>query len=93
MRREDKFIILGKVLASRRRLSVLMELSKGLRIPSQIAKATGMSLSEVSRVLRELREMGLVECKTPDLVKGRLYQLTNFGREIVSTLKRIMSDF
>lgn len=55
---------------------------KGGKTATQISGRIVAHRSQVSRTLRELSEAGLVECTTPNKHKGRLYALTDTGREI-----------
>ena len=77
---------LGVVLASKYRKEIVKLLSKGGDTPKGIADQLNFSLSNVSRTLSELREIGVVECTTPKLRKGRIYRLTETGEKIVSSL-------
>ena len=58
-----------------------------VKIPSQIAKDTGIVQNHISNSLRQLKEHELVECINPEVRKGRLYRLTDKGDEIVRGLK------
>ena len=41
----------------------------------------------MSKVLKELKEVGVAECINPEVRKGRLYRLTDLGDEIANNLK------
>ena len=71
--------------------SKILSLLKKPMTPSEIAKATGMYLTHVSRTLRELRERNLVECLTPEERVGRYYRLTKLGKKILAEKERIFS--
>lgn len=49
-------------------------------------KAPRLYLRDSSQILRKLRELGLVEFLTPDEPCGRLFRLTNLGRQLVGCL-------
>lgn len=54
----------------------------GPATPSQLERRTGVDISHMSRALQQLREVGGVELLVPeDTKKGRLYGLTDEGRE------------
>lgn len=86
---EDKYVVLGRIFASKNRLNVLFSLSEGLKTPSKISTDLGLHLSYVSKILGELGEMKLVECKNQKLVKGRIYGLTESGGETVREIKNM----
>jgi DNA-binding MarR family transcriptional regulator len=81
--------LVGKVLASPRRLRVLTTIQEGVVTPKMISTRLSMPTSHVSKVLRELERLGLVECKTPDLRKGRIFSITSSGSQIMQTVKTI----
>ena len=68
------------------RRKVLKTLANDTKIPSQIAKDTGIVQNHISNTLRQLREHELVECINPEVRKGRLYRLTDKGEEIVDKI-------
>lgn len=55
-------------------------------IPIEIAKENDIPLSHVSNTLAELLKKDLVVCLTPELKKGRLYDLTKEGRSVLKNL-------
>jgi predicted transcriptional regulator len=55
--------------------------------PSGISDKTGIYSSHVSNTLNELVEKELVVCITPKLRKGRLYELTKTGYNLLETIK------
>ena len=71
---------------SQYRRKVLKTLANDTKIPSQIAKDTGIVQNHISNTLRQLKEHELVECINPEVRKGRLYRLTENGEEIVDKI-------
>ncbi|MDR2624348.1 MAG: ArsR family transcriptional regulator [Methanobrevibacter sp.] len=74
---------IGWVKLSRHRKKVIIDLSDKLKIPTEISKSTGLSKSEVSRVLRDLKEKDIVICLNEESHRGRIYCLTDVGSEIL----------
>ena len=72
---------------SQYRSKVLKTLANDAKMPSQIAKDTGIVQNHISNTLRQLKEHGLVECINPEVRKGRLYRLTDKGDNIINYLK------
>lgn len=58
-------------------------LNEGQKTPKQLTKESGINFSHISNVLRQLQEIGVVECLTPELRKGRIYALTKKGKKLV----------
>ena len=58
-----------------------------VKIPSNIARGSGIRTNHISKVLGELKNHELVECINPEVRKGRLYRLTETGEEVVKNLE------
>ena len=74
------------VKKSQYRSKILKSLEDDVKMPSQIAKDTGIVQNHISNSLRQLKEHELVECINPEVRKGRLYRLTENGEEIVDKI-------
>ena len=57
-----------------------------VKIPSNIARDSGIRTNHISKVLGELKEHELVECINPEVRKGRLYRHTGKGEQVVKNL-------
>ena len=75
------------VKRSQYRSKILKSLVDDVKMPSQIARDTGIVQNHISNSLRQLKEHELVECINPEVRKGRLYRLTDKGDEIVKNLE------
>ena len=71
------------VQISKYRAKVMKSLEGDVKIPTDIAKDSGIRTNHISKVLSELNAHELVECINPEVKKGRLYRQTDKG-EIVS---------
>jgi len=78
----------GYVVASSHRMKVIRSLSSHPKTPKQISIEANLSLSHVSRALKELLTKGLVSCVNPDEVKGRVYKLTEVGDRVAIVIER-----
>jgi predicted transcriptional regulator len=83
---QSDYELIGKVLASNHRLRILNLLAERVMTPVEMAKSLKMERSHVSKTLRELRSLGLVECKNPTLRKGKLFSVTPRGRHTIESL-------
>ena len=61
------------VQMSKYRIKVMKALEEDVKIPSVIAKNSGIKINHISKILAELKAHGLVECINPEVRKGRLY--------------------
>jgi len=82
----DDSYTLGFVLASEYRKKVMITLKEKASTPSIISEKTKIYPSHISNTLSELAEKKLVVCLTPKLKKGRLYELTKTGRELLKNI-------
>ena len=62
-------------------------LEGNVKIPSAIARDSGIRTNHISKVLSELKAHELVECINPEVRKGRLYRLTDKGEEVVENIE------
>ena len=78
---------IGFVKISKQRQMIMKDLKDKLKIPTEIAKSTNMSVSEVSRSLRTLKDREIVVCLNENKRVGRVYTLTDKGKEILKTIE------
>ena len=83
---DEKLVKLSYVHISSYREKTVKALKNQAKIPTKIAKDTGILPNHMSKVLKELKDAGIVECINPEVRKGRLYRLTDKGEEIVDNL-------
>lgn len=69
------------------RTKTVKSLQGDVKIPTKIAKDTGILPNHMSKVLKELKDVGIAECINPEVRKGRLYRLTGTGETIADNLK------
>ena len=70
------------------RTKVMKCLDGEVKMPSEIAKDSGIRNNHISKVLSELKAHELAECINPEVRKGRLYRLTDKGDAIVKNLDK-----
>ena len=75
------------VMRGRQRRRVLEALNKP-RLPSELKREAGMSLTNLSKTLKSLEDRAIVECLTPGNKTGRIYSLTEKGRAIREEMTR-----
>lgn len=80
---------IGYILSSRLRLRLLLYLTNRVSTPTHLAEFLKEPRSRVSVTLRELADVGIVECLTPNRKKGRLYTATEKGKGIVRKIHEI----
>jgi ArsR family transcriptional regulator, cadmium/lead-responsive transcriptional repressor len=76
---------LSFVLSGRLRQEMVKAL-KEPKTPAQLTKELQTQDSSISRTLRELEEKKIIECLFPERKKGRIYRLTEKGKQISGKL-------
>lgn len=77
-------------VSSHYRMVVLEALADGAGTPAGLASHTGKDIAHMSRALQELRERALVELLVAEQTKkGRIYGLTERGREVLEGAREI----
>ena len=89
MKQKEKqlWILFSSVIASPHKTSIVKLLRERPLTPTQIQKETKLNLSHISRLLKGLKEKGIVECLNPNQRKGKLYCLTEHGLWICNKLE------
>ncbi|NVM19610.1 MAG: winged helix-turn-helix transcriptional regulator [Candidatus Lokiarchaeota archaeon] len=68
----------SKLISSKYRLDIFLILSKNSLSPKQISLKTKISISHVSRTLKELEELNLVKCLTSEKIKkGKIFAISD----------------
>jgi len=70
------------VISSTYRKKVLKRLENPTT-PSKLSKELEINKTHISRTLSELESKQLIKCLTPDSKKGRIYKITEYGKEIL----------
>jgi len=78
----------GYVIASNYRVKVVTALLPHPKTPKQLSSETQIGMTHVSRTIRELAKRELVFCTNPQDLKGRVFSLTNNGREIAELIEK-----
>ena len=84
---DELLIEISYVQISKYRTKTMKTLDGNVKIPSAIARDSGIRTNHISKVLSELKAHELVECINPDVRKGRLYRLTDKGDDVVKNLE------
>lgn len=81
------FKLAAYVMVSSYRDKALNVLAKDdLLTPTVIAKRCDIRTNHISKTLTELKNKGLVVCVNEEAHKGRLYKITDLGKEVIEVL-------
>ena len=70
------------------RSKVLKSIGNDVKMPKEIASDSGILPNHISNVLRQLKEKDVVECINPEVIKGRLYRLSEEGLNILDEIDK-----
>ena len=76
------------VQISKYREKTLKSIGDEVKIPTHIAKDSGIRTNHISKVLSELKSKEIVECINEEARKGRLYRLTDTGKDVLNTIEK-----
>jgi predicted transcriptional regulator len=76
----------GATVSSQHRTKILLCL-RSPSTPKDLASMTGLYPGHVSSALKELVKLGLVVCRTPELRKGKLFELTDLGQMVANAIE------
>ena len=86
--RSDELLkITSYVQISKYREKTLKSIVDEVKIPTNIAKDSGIRTNHISKVFSELKSKEIVECINEEARKGRLYRLTDTGKDVLETIK------
>lgn len=71
---------------SKYREKTLKSIGNNVKIPTNIAKDSDIRTNHISKVLSELKSKEIVECINEEARKGRLYRLTDTGKEVLESI-------
>lgn len=89
MDQQDIIVLAGWVKASSYRNRIMINLGNKTKTPSSIARDSQIKMNHVSMVLKALKEKKLIVCLNEDSKKGRLYQMTDLGKQVARAVKNI----
>ncbi len=83
---QEKWEIIGKIKVSPIKYKTLKTIRTEYMMPSEIARYSGLRITQVSNALRDLKRHELVVCINEDARKGRLYHNTDLALEILEMI-------
>ena len=84
--KQEKIDKLSFVRSSRYRNNIMLFVGNGVKKPSEIAHSVDVSDKNVSRYLKDLKDNNLIVCLNENTKMGRLYKLTEEGKELLECL-------
>lgn len=80
--------IIGFIKISPSRYRTLECLRDNYLMPTEISRKTRLTPAQVSMALHDLKKKKIVRCMNENVKKGRIYQCTELGLEIMDILDK-----
>ncbi len=74
------------IISSTYRYKVLNELSEP-KTPSKLSKELEINKTHISRALSELEDKKMIKCLTLEIKKGKIFVITDYGKQIVEKIR------
>ena len=88
MNKATKWEDVSFIISSSYRERVLESL-KDPKTPTKISKELNINKTHISKTLKELLSKKIITCLTPKANKGKLYLLSNYGKEILKEILKL----
>ncbi|KHO54831.1 MAG: hypothetical protein QT10_C0011G0012 [archaeon GW2011_AR19] len=88
MNKATKWEEVSFIISSSYRKRVLESL-KDPKTPTKISKELNINKTHISKTLKELLSKKTIICLTPKANKGKLYLLSNYGKEILKEILKL----
>lgn len=72
---------------SKNRLKVVYIIGDSFKMPSEIAEEMNLRINQISAILSDLKKENIVVCINEEEKIGRLYKLTEEGKEAYNMIK------
>ena len=88
MNKTTKWEDVSFIISSEYRKKVLRSLEHP-KMPSVISKGLDINKTHISKVLKELENKNMLKCLTPNSNKGKLYVISNYGKDVLKEVDKI----
>ncbi|MGL6298916.1 MAG: MarR family transcriptional regulator [Methanobacteriaceae archaeon] len=90
--KEEIIKALSYVRRSQHRSKVLLAINDDVLMPSDISKKLNIRPTHISRALKGLKEEKIVVCLNEEEIRGRLFKVTELGKEVIKEMNKIKID-
>jgi len=77
---------IGSIIASEKRFKILIRLNEGPCTPTHLVRELNLRKSDVSTTLKELIKLKCVKNLTPKKHKGKIFEITPEGKQILKQI-------
>lgn len=87
MKYNDTIHKVSYIKRSKNRLKVVHIIEDSFKMPSEIAEEMNLRINQISAILSDLKKENIVVCINEQEKTGRLYKLTDEGKEAYTIIK------
>ncbi len=88
MKKVTKWNDVSFIISSSYRTKILESLNIP-KTPSKLSKELVINKTHISRALSELEGKKMIKCLSPESKKGRIYQITDYGKRVLEKVERL----
>lgn len=92
MKNKEDMSIISLLARSKKRIKVLKSLEREDKIPSRISKDIDDNSNHVSKYLKTLKDVELVECLNEEDKRYRFYSITEKGKYYLDKVEKDYKD-
>lgn len=92
MKNKEDMSIISLLARSKKRIKVLKSLEREDKIPSKISKDIDDNSNHVSKYLKTLKDVELVECLNEEDKRYRFYSITEKGKYYLDKVEKDYKD-
>ena len=87
MKYNDTIHKVSYIKRSKNRLKVVYIIGDSFKMPSEIAEEMNLRINQISAILSDLKKENIVVCINEQEKTGRLYKLTDEGKQAYTIIK------
>lgn len=87
MSEEEIIRKISYIKRSKNRLKIVHIIGDSFKMPSEIAEEMNLRINQISAILSDLKKENIVVCINEQEKTGRLYKLTDEGKEAYTIIK------
>ena len=86
---ENKLLVIYSWIKSGSQRQKIIKSLKDIKTPKDIQNETKLKFSNISDCLNSFKERKIVNCLNLQMKKGRIYELTNLGKQILKEIEKL----
>ncbi len=88
----DNSQLIAKILRSKLKQKVLLEISKEKITQAQLSKRFNLYRSHINEIITDLLKSNLITCLNPKDRDYKFYEITKLGKEVLTSVDKIKKE-